>query len=110
MCMGSSQCFLCVSLLWLGHGLFGIGCWRAGDCPSICPSVCRVLYMAWYSIGESTDVIYYVYGMFAMLLVCISALVRTWTVRNQVLACRGVSVYVSICLSCTLHVSSSLPM
>ena len=38
-----------------------------------------------------------------MLLVCISALVGTWSVRNRVLACRGVSVYVSICLSCTLH-------
>ena len=69
----------------------------------MCPSVCRVLYTAWYSIGESTDVVYNVYGMFAMLLVCISALVGTWSVRNQVLACRGVSIYVSICLSCILH-------
>jgi len=48
-------------------------------------------------------VIYYVYGMFALLLVSLSALVGTWPVRNRVLACRGVSVYVSICLSCTLH-------
>ncbi len=70
----------------------------------MCPSVCRVLYTAWYSIGESTDVNYYVYGMFAMLLVCISALVGTWFVPNRVLACRGVSVYVTIYLSlCTLH-------
>ena len=47
--------------------------------------------------------IYYVYEIFAMLLVCISALVGTWSVQNRVLACKEVSVYVSICLSCTLH-------
>ena len=62
-------------------------------------SVRRVLYMAWYSIGESTDVIYYVYGMFAMLLVCISALVGgTCVVCSQ----SDVVVYCSaVCLFAT---------
>ena len=80
----------------------GVG---VNGCVRLCVhlSVVRVLYTAWYSIGESTDVIYYVYGMFAMLLVYISALIETWSVPKRVLACRGVSVYVSICLLCTLH-------
>ena len=50
----------------------------------MCPSVCRrVLYTAWYSISESTDVIYYVYEIFAMLLVCISTLVGTCVVCSE---------------------------
>ena len=50
-------------------------------------------------IGESTDVIYYVYGMFAMLLVCIFALVGgTCVVCSQ----SDVVVYCSaVCLFAT---------
>ncbi len=46
-----------------------------------CPSVVRVrpctgaLLTAFFSSGESTDAIYYVYDMFAVRDVCISALV-----------------------------------
>ena len=36
-------------------------CWRAEECPSVCPSVRRGLYTALYSSGESTDDIYSVY-------------------------------------------------
>ena len=78
-------------------------CWRAEECPSVCPSAQRRLYTALYSSGESTDDIYSVYGMFVMLDMCISALVGTWAVRNRVMARRGVSVYLSVSSSRTLH-------
>ncbi len=44
-------------------------------CPSVRPVIRRTLYTALYSSGESTDAIYYVYDMFAVRDVCISALV-----------------------------------
>ena len=78
-------------------------CWRAEECPSVCPSVRRGLYTALYSSGESTDDIYSVYGMFVMLDMCISALVGTWAVRNRVMARRGVSVRLSVSSLRTLH-------
>jgi len=37
-----------------------------------------------YDSHESMDDIWYVNGMFAMLLVCIRALVGTWLVQNRV--------------------------
>ena len=43
--------------------------------PSMCPSVRHALYTALYSSSESTDDVCYVYGVFAILLACISVLV-----------------------------------
>ncbi len=48
------------------------------------------------------DDIWYVYGMFAVLLVCIRALVGTWLVQNRVLVVVGllyVRTYGCACLS-----------
>ena len=53
-------------------------------CLSVCPSVLRALYTALYSSSESTDGVCYVYGMFAMLLACISVLVGAWAVQDRV--------------------------
>ena len=50
----------------------------------MCPFVRHALYTALYSSSESTDDIYYVYGMFAMLLACISALFEAWAVKDRV--------------------------
>jgi hypothetical protein len=50
----------------------------------VCPFVRHALYTALYSSSESTDDIYYVYGMFAMLLACISVLVEAWAVKDRV--------------------------
>ena len=50
----------------------------------MCPFVRHALYTALYSSSESTDDIYYVYEMFAMLLACISALVEAWAVKDRV--------------------------
>ncbi len=50
----------------------------------MCPFVLHALYTALYNSSESTDDIYYVYGMFVILLACISALVEAWAVKDRV--------------------------
>ena len=50
----------------------------------MCPSVRHALYTALYSSSESTDDIYYVYEMFAMLFACIYVLVGAWAVQDRV--------------------------
>ena len=61
-----------------------IGAVQRRMCPSMCPSVRRALYTALYSSSESTDDVCYVYGMFVMLLACISVLVEAWVVQDRV--------------------------
>ena len=53
-------------------------------CPSACPVVRRTPFSALYSTHESMDGIYYVNGMLARLVVCITALVGTWSTLNRV--------------------------
>ena len=84
MCLQSS---LYESLLWLGPGKFwieylcGMQQWV---CPSACPVVRKHTLSALYSSHETMDGIYYVNGMLAMPVVCITALVGTWSALNRV--------------------------
>ena len=75
--------YLC-SGLDMGSSEAGVGAVQRRMCPSMCPSVCRLLSTVLYSSSESSDDVCYVYGMFAMLLACISALVGAWAVRDRI--------------------------
>ena len=68
-------------------------------CPSACPVVRRKPFSAFlHSSHESMDGIYYVNGMLARLVVCITALVGTWSTLNRVYMGYG-TVGVSVGLS-----------